>query len=195
MMSTIKSLMIITNKFKVVFILNIRKYEDFIKHRLLEIEAWTRNGITEKEIAKKLGISYSTFREYKKKHTALAKALANNKVVTDIKVENALYKRAIGYKYDEVTKELVTAKDKYGDPVIDMNGAMMKELKVTKIVTKEVQPDVGAQQFWLKNRNSKDWREKQEIESTNINLNEDLTILNKEQRNARIEELKKKLMR
>lgn len=164
--------------------LNIKKYEDFIKHRLIEVEAWARDGVVEKVIAKNLGISYSTLREYKKKYPSFAKALANNRAVTDIRVENALYKRAIGYTFEEVTKELVTAKNEYGEFVRDENGAILKKLEVTKIVKKEVQPDVGAQQFWLKNRKKNIWRDKQEIEhsgETTVNNKIDFTHLTTEQ--------------
>lgn len=38
------------------------------------------------------------------------------------------------------------------------------ELVVTKVVNKEVVPDVTAQIFWLKNRKPLDWRDKQDIE-------------------------------
>jgi len=37
-------------------------------------------------------------------------------------------------------------------------------MKITKIVTKEVQPDTTAQIFWLKNRRPEAWRDKQEVE-------------------------------
>ncbi|CAI3601335.1 hypothetical protein CNEO2_2630002 [Clostridium neonatale] len=75
--------------------------------------------------------------------------------MVDIQVENALLKRALGYKYDEVTKEL---------------NEDTGELEVTKVVTKEVQPDTTAQIFWLKNRKPEDWRDRKEVEhSGNIN--------------------------
>lgn len=39
-----------------------------------------------------------------------------------------------------------------------------KELTVTKVVVKQVHPDVTAQIFWLKNRKPGQWRDKQEVE-------------------------------
>lgn len=69
--------------------------------------------------------------------------LENGKEVIDRQVENSLLKRALGYRYDEVT---------YEDGV------------ETKRVTKEVQPDTTAQIFWLKNRKPNEWRDKQNIE-------------------------------
>ncbi len=131
------------------------KYETNVKDKLILVEAWARNGLTDEQIAKNLGIAYSTFREYVKKYSALSAALKKGKEVIDVEVENALLKRALGYKYDEVTKEL---------------NEDTGELEITKVVTKEVQPDTTAQIFWLKNRKSKEWRDKQEFEhSGNIN--------------------------
>src|SRR5690606_28179751 len=110
-------------------------------------------GYIDADIAKKLGVAYSTFREYVKKYPALAAALKRGKEVADVEVENALFKRAIGYTYDEVTQEAATDPDT-GDQV----------LTVTKVVTKEVQPDVTAQIFWLKNRRPDKWRDKQDVQ-------------------------------
>lgn len=123
--------------------MSLKKYEEYVKPRLLEVQGWIRNGVTEKEIAKKLGIAYSTFREYKKQHSALLGTLREHKEIVDFKVENALLKRALGYKAIETTTELT--KD---------------GLVITKEVTKEVQPDVGAATFWLKNRNKDTWSDK-----------------------------------
>nr|WP_207734164.1 transposase [[Eubacterium] tenue] len=110
------------------------------------IEGWARDGLTDEQIAKNLGIAYSTFREYKNKYSALSASLKKGKEVVDYEVENALLKRALGYEYDEVTYE---------------NG------KETKRVTKQVAPDTTAQIFWLKNRKPDKWRDKQVVESNN----------------------------
>lgn len=128
------------------------KYHTHVEPKLLLIEAWARDGMIEEDIAKKLGVAYSTFRKYRDEQEALSAALKRGKEVADVEVENALFKRAIGYKYDEVTREAVT------DP--KTGKTIMVE---TKRVTKEVQPDVTAQIFWLKNRRPDKWRDKQEI--------------------------------
>jgi len=137
-----------------------------VESKLVLIEAWCRDGLIEKDICHNLDISAQTLNVYKHEHPELVEALKRGKEVVDIAIENALYKRAKGYAYEEVTKELVDSKDKYGYPIVDDNGAVKQELKITKVVTKEVQPDVTAQIFWLKNRKPKDWRDKHEIEKT-----------------------------
>lgn len=64
-----------------------------------------------------------------------------------------MLKRALGYKYEEVTKELVL------DPETGE-----KTLQPVKVVTKEVVPDTTAQIFWLKNRKPEEWRDKRDVE-------------------------------
>ena len=120
------------------------KYErDGWDEKLEVIQGWARDGLTDEQIADKMGIHPSTLYEYKKKYPELSESLKKGKEVVDREVENALLKRALGYEYTEVTEE---------DGV------------VTKKVTKEVKPDTTAQIFWLKNRKPKEWRDKQEIE-------------------------------
>lgn len=129
------------------------KYESIVKPKLIVIEGWARNGLTIEQIAKNLGISKVTLYKYMNEHVELSEHLKKGKEIIDIEVENALLKRALGYKYEEVTKELL--KDKKTGK---------EELRVTKVVTKEVQPDTTAQIFWLKNRRPEDWRDKKDIE-------------------------------
>lgn len=124
-----------------------------VKEKLILVESWCRDGLTEEQIAHNLGISIQTFYTYKKEQVEFFEALKRNKEFADIEVENALYKRAMGYKYDEVTKESFFNND---------TGEY--ELRETKRITKEVQPDTTAQIFWLKNRKPKLWRDKQDVD-------------------------------
>lgn len=133
------------------------KYYSHVEPKLLLIEAWARDGTIEEDIAKKLGVAYSTFKVYKDKHSALSAALKKGKEVADVLVENALFKRAIGYQYDEVTQES-------GQVVDPETGKLVTVMVETKRMTKEVQPDTTAQIFWLKNRKPVEWRDKQEVE-------------------------------
>src|SRR5690606_32983230 len=91
------------------------------------VEAWARDGLTDEQIAKNLDVAYSTFRVYKDEFPALTAALQKGKDDIDIQVENALLKAALGYTFEEVTKE---------------NGIE------TKRVLKEVQPNTTALIFW-----------------------------------------------
>nr|DAQ40862.1 MAG TPA: terminase small subunit [Caudoviricetes sp.] len=132
------------------------KYETDVKPRLIEIEAWKRDGLTDEQIFKNLGISRDTFYKYKEKYPDFLDALKKGKEVADIEVENALFKRAIGYKYKEVIKE-----------VKEIAG---KKSTYVKEVIKEMPGDVGAQIFWLKNRKSSKWKDKQDIDIEDNNV-------------------------
>ena len=95
-----------------------------------------------------MGIGYSTLQTWKKKYQDIQDSLKKGKEVVDILVENALLKRALGYEYEEVTRE------RRVNPQTGEVG-----LVVVKIVKKEVVPDTTAQIFWLKNRKPEEWRD------------------------------------
>ena len=132
------------------------KYETDVKPRLIEIEAWKRDGLIDEQICKNLGISVDTFYRYKAKYSEFSEAIKKGKEVADIEVENALFKRAIGYRYKEKIKE-----------VKEIDG---KKTVFIKEVEKEMPGDVGAQIFWLKNRKSSKWKDKQDIDIEDNNV-------------------------
>nr|DAQ62748.1 MAG TPA: terminase small subunit [Caudoviricetes sp.] len=132
------------------------KYETDVKPKLIEIEAWKRDGLTDEQIFKNLGISRDTFYKYKEKYSDFSEAIKKGKEVADIEVENALFKRAIGYRYKEKIKE-----------VKEIDG---KKTVFIKEVEKEMPGDVGAQIFWLKNRKSSKWKDKQDIDIEDNNV-------------------------
>jgi len=116
---------------------------------ILRLQAWARDGLTDEQIAHNIGIHVATLYTWKNDHSEIREALKRGKEVVDIEVENALFRSAMGYRYDEITKEVVADKE-----------AGTSYLAVTKVVTKEVLPDVTAQIFWLKNRKPAEWRDK-----------------------------------
>ena len=124
------------------------------KDKLILLEGWARDGLTDEQIAKNIGINRTTLYDWKKKEDNIADALKKGKEVIDFEVENALLKRALGYEYEEETYE---------------NGILTKKVK------KQVPPDTTAQIFWLKNRKKEQWREKVEV----VKTDEDLQNINK----------------
>lgn len=126
------------------------KYADWLTPEgLLKIEGWARDGLTDEQIAKNIGISRSTLNVWKDRYSDISDALKKGKDVIDRQVENALLKRALGYEYEEVKEKF-----EYG---------VITERTVTK---KEVVPDTTAQIFWLKNRKPDKWRDKPGYEDT-----------------------------
>lgn len=125
------------------------KYKEWLEPEgLLKLEGWARDGLTDEQIANNIGIKRQSLYDWKKKYPDISDALKKGKEVVDRAVENALLKKALGYKYTEVTRELVDS-----------------EMFVTKEVVKEVQPDTTAQIFWLKNRRPDLWRDRKDLEA------------------------------
>lgn len=130
------------------------KYKNWLEpDNLLRLQAWARDGATDAAIADYIGISRDTLYSWKKKYSDFSDALKRGKEVVDVEVENALLKRALGYEYNEVTKEMTYGTD--GEPL---------GLTVTKVVTKRERPDVTAQIFWLKNRRPDLWRDVKNVD-------------------------------
>lgn len=126
------------------------KYQEWLEPEgLLKIEGWARDGLTDEQIAIKMGIRRETLYAWKKDFPNISNALKRGKEVVDRQVENALLKRALGYEYEEV-------KEKFE------NGICV-ERTITK---KEVVADTTAQIFWLKNRKPDEWRDKPEAEQS-----------------------------
>lgn len=122
------------------------KYQRWLEpDGLLLLEGWARDGLTDEQLAEKMGINPATLYDWKNKHPEISEALKKGKEIVDIQVENALLKRALGYEYME---ERVEISEKDGRKVIQ--------------TTKTVPPDTTAQIFWLKNRRPDKWRDKPE---------------------------------
>lgn len=134
------------------------KYQEWLTEEgLLQLESWARDGLTDEQIASNMGIGYSTLQTWKSKYQDIQDTLKRGKVVVDIQVENALLKRALGYSYDEVTRERVLDYDPSTGQVVGSH------MEITKTVKKEVQGDTTAQIFWLKNRRPEQWRDKRDV--------------------------------
>lgn len=133
-------------------------------------------GMSDKQIANNLKISYSTFRKYKKLNSALSEALCRGKEIADEAVENALYKRALGYNVVE-KKAVKVKRTKFkdsGEKYTDEEVEMVEEQK-------HIPADVGAQKFWLINRKRKEWKDnphKASIDDKTLKLKKE--IANKE---------------
>lgn len=114
-----------------------------VKDQLMLVEKWARDGLTEEQIAKNLGISKATMSDYKNRYAEFSTALKKGKAVIITEIENALIKRALGYTYEEV-KTYVKAE----------NGKMVKYTEKTQ---KQVAPDVAACFILLKNKDKGNW--------------------------------------
>lgn len=151
------------------------KYNDWLtEERLALIEQWAKDGLIDVQIAKNMGISEATFYDWKQKFPEFSEAVKKGKAVADQLVENALYKRAVGYQYEEETWEMLTFNktetyEEFGKDVV-VSTPETKEVR-TKRVVKHQASDTQAAKFWLQNRQPEKWRDKRETElSGSINI-------------------------
>lgn len=56
---------------------------------------WAKDGYTEEQMAKKLGISKASFTAYKKKYPNFLASIKVNREVADYKIEQVLYEQAL----------------------------------------------------------------------------------------------------
>lgn len=122
-------------------------------------------GATDKMMAEAFGVDVGTINIWKKKHRGFFMSVREGKTQADAKVAAGLFKRATGFKYDEVMYERLQA----GKAVQGVDGETEDEIPIKqdiyrkRVVTKYVPPDTGAATMWLKNRQKELWRDKQEV--------------------------------
>lgn len=125
------------------------RYEDKVKPYLEKIRRWRRDGLTEEQICNLLGVGVSTFARYKNDFEELREALKRGKEDLIGELEDSLYKKAMGFEYEEI--------DQFIEVV---NG---KEIKKIRKTTRHQAPDTGALAFALKNLAPEKWKDRREI--------------------------------
>lgn len=130
-------------------------YEELIEESLDKIECWVESGATDKEVAEKLGISYSTYRKYKGTNVALKVRIATAKDKKNQEVEKALYKNALGYDYYED----VVSKLKVEELAEDGKTILTKEVIEINSIKKHSPPNLGAEKYWLNNKVKGHWKD------------------------------------
>lgn len=105
-------------------------------------------GATDKELGDFFGVSEQTINTWKTAHPEFLESLKEGKGAADAKVAESLFKRALGYSHPAVK--------------IAANAATGESVQVP--YTEHYAPDTTACIFWLKNRRSDLWRDKQEMQ-------------------------------
>tara|TARA_R110001599_G_scaffold21922_4_gene81676 strand:- start:7723 stop:8235 length:513 start_codon:yes stop_codon:yes gene_type:complete len=121
----------------------------FTKSQLSVIEFLIKDGKTDKDVAKALGVAESTYHGWKNNNPEFIESLKDIKdwkIEADKKVEDALYNRAHGYSLTE-TKTF-----------------MHEGCVITEDIIKHYPPDPTSMIFWLKNRQPTNWRDKREYD-------------------------------
>ena len=74
-----------------------KKYQPWVEQEgLVLLEGWAREGLTEEQIAQRVGIRRQTLWRWKKQYPQVDEALRKGKEVVDFQVESALLKNALG---------------------------------------------------------------------------------------------------
>lgn len=100
------------------------KYQKWLEpESLILLEGWARDGLTDEEIAKNMGITAKTLYEWKNKYGEICEALKKGKEFADYQIENALYDSALN---GNTTAQIFWLKnrrpDKWRDkPISDKN--------------------------------------------------------------------------
>lgn len=129
---------------------------------MLLVSAWARNGLTDEELAGKLGVARSTLSMWKIKFPAFADLLSRTKEVVDIEVENSSLMAAKGYEYTE--QQAFKVKRITYDPA-NPGKKLREDEEVVVVDLKRWKPaDVKAIIWWLKNRDKANWKERQVLE-------------------------------
>lgn len=130
---------------------NSSKVDEWLKPEKLELlSCWARD-YTLSDICQKIGISTTTFLNWRAKYPEIEEAVRNGKEIVDYRVENALLKVALGYTATE-TKTIISPPDKDGN----------RKIRVEK-TEKEIPPNPTAIMCWLNNRKPENWKRNRDM--------------------------------
>ena len=101
-------------------------------------------GATDAEMADFFGVTEQTVNAWKAAHPACLESITRGKILADAEEADNLHQRAMGYSH----------------PAVKIFNNQGVELVVP--YTEHYPPDTQAASLWLRNRQSKKWRDKQE---------------------------------
>lgn len=107
-------------------------------------------GATDREVAEFFDVEERTLHRWKHTVPEFCQSLKVGKDCADERVEQSLYRRAVGYSHDAVKIFMPAGADK----------------PVYAPFVEHVAPDTTAAIFWLKNRRKDEWRDRQTVEHT-----------------------------
>lgn len=116
-------------------------------------------GYTDKELADFFRVSESTLNLWKLRHKEFSESLKKGKDFADMEIVDSLRQRAKGMTV--LSQKAIKVK----------TGQFTEEIEIVE-VSDGIPPETNAIKFWLMNRQSDKWREKQE----NVNLNTNINI-------------------
>lgn len=134
-------------------------------------------GADDEKLSRLFEVDVATIGNWKNSRPEFLESIKRGKDIADAEVADRLYQRAMGYEHDDVELKVVSLGQGIGSEV--------QEVPVRKYYP----PDPTAAIFWLKNRQKEKWRDKQEVESFNVNVNDDVSGLSDEELTAELEKM------
>lgn len=120
-------------------------YDTVVKPRFDDILRWLRNGATEENIYKNLGISKNVFYRYKRDKREFNDLLKKGRETIVEELRGILMKKARGFEYKEYKR--VTKVENNGKTTVQS----------IEEYTKQALPDVAAANLLLKNYDKDNW--------------------------------------
>lgn len=117
-------------------------------------------GATDAELGDFFEVDERTINNWKDAHPEFFQSIKRGKLQADADVADRLYQRAMGFEHNDVH--------------VSNHQGMITLTPIRKIHA----PDTTAAIFWLKNRQSKKWRDKQEVEHSGNALDSLLAAVN-----------------
>ncbi|OEH66140.1 MULTISPECIES: hypothetical protein [Lactobacillus] len=110
-------------------------YKEWLKpEKLILLEGWKRNGLTDAQIAENIGVSIYTLSKWKSRYSQIDQALKKGKEVSNFIVENILFKKAIQGNTTAIIFWLKNNwRDKYNDSSLSPEERKMIQAKMRKL--------------------------------------------------------------
>lgn len=105
-------------------------------------------GATDRELADFFSVTEQTLNNWKSDYPTFFESLKRGKAESDERVEQSLYRRALGYSHDAVKILMTKDGDVYREEYVE-----------------HYPPDTTACIFWLKNRRPDAWRDRFDVDT------------------------------
>ena len=135
------------------------KYQQWLTEEgQIRLQGWARDGLSDEQLAEKMGVCPSTFYAWKNKYPEISEALREGKEVADRRVENALYNSCFDRKIT-IRRPFKVKEVYYNDGKRCERERVMYGEEDVAIPANE-----KAIEFWLANRKPEKWSRKEKLE-------------------------------
>ena len=123
------------------------RYQKWLEdENLLLLQGWKRNGLTDEQIAKNIGIAPRTLENWKKNHIQIMRALKVGKEQANFIVEYALFKKA---PQGNTTAIIFWLKNNWRDKYADIHASKLEE-NLTKAQIEKAKSEIKRTEAQIK---------------------------------------------